>query len=182
MTDLGRVAIPRSLQEQWKRGTLAADWAVRFPNLFDEDDLRLATSQGPRGNHFSEWIAALMLHRATGYLSLVQKYEFANHARKQQVVRRLLDSETLGILRDRSQHGSAQAPDLLMYSPDFADWFFCEVKGPGDRLRAPQLQKFQKLAQVTGRPVRLLRFAWAATAGESPVENGLEAVPELRLG
>ena len=60
-------------------------------------------------------------------------------------------------LRDRNQ-GRAQAPDLLMYAEDLSDWFFCEVKGPGDRLRDEQVRKFELLANMTSKPVRLLEF------------------------
>ncbi len=48
-----------------------------------------------------------------------------------------------------------------MYAPDLTDWFFCEVKGPGDRLRAAQRTKFVAIAKLTGKPVRVLRFKWA---------------------
>ena len=160
IVELDLVEVPRTQQEEWKRGVLAPEWARSFPDLFDEDDLRLATTQGPRGNHFPEWLAAIWLHKKTGYRSLVQKYEFANHARKQEIVSRLLPPEVLRLLRDRTEHGSAQSPDLLMYAPDLSDWFFCEVKGPGDHLRPEQEKKFEKLAQVSGRPVLLLCFAW----------------------
>lgn len=39
---------------------------------------------------------------------------------------------------------------------DFSDWFFCEVKGPRDRLAPEQKHKFEALATVSGKPVRLL--------------------------
>ena len=46
----------------------------------------------------------------------------------------LLPGAVRDALRDRKQ-GRAQAPDLLMYAEDLSDWFFCEAKGPRDRLR-----------------------------------------------
>jgi len=161
ITDIGSVEIQRSQQALWRSGTLAAEWARRFPELFDEDDRRLAEAQGPLGYHFYEWLAAIVLHHATGYRSLVSKYEFAKHRRKQEIVEKLLPANLLPILRDRTEHGRAQPPDLLMYAPDFSDWFFCEVKGPGDRLRPEQLAKFEALAKLGGKPVRLLQLRWA---------------------
>jgi VRR-NUC domain len=92
-----------------------------------------------------------------GYLSLVEKYEFATHPRKQQIVAQLLPSPVRDALRDRNQ-GHAQAPDLLMYAEDLSDWFFCEVKGPRDRLRDEQVRKFGLLADMTSKPVRLIEF------------------------
>ncbi len=161
ITDIGSVEIHRSQRVLWKSGSLAAEWARRFPELFDEEDRRLAGTQGPLGYHFYEWLAAIVLHHATGYLSLVSKYEFAKHRRKQEIIKQLLPADILPILRDRTEHGRAQPPDLLMYAPDFSDWFFCEVKGPGDRLRPEQLTKFEALAKLGGKPVRLLQLKWA---------------------
>jgi hypothetical protein len=158
--DIGTIEILPSQKELWQGGRLAAEWAHRFPDLFDEQDLALAESQGPRGYHFVEWLGAIVLHHTTGYLSLVQKYEFAVHHRKQEIVRQLLPADVLPVLRDRAEYGRAQAPDLLMYAPDLSDWFFCEVKGPRDRLRAEQMAKFEALAQLSGKPVRLLQVKW----------------------
>jgi len=102
-------------------------------------------------------LGAIVLHHTTGYLSLVAKYEFATHPRKQQIVAQLLPGSVRDALRDRSQ-GRAQAPDLLMYAEDLSDWFFCEVKGPRDRLRGEQVRKFGLLAEMTSKPVRLIEF------------------------
>jgi hypothetical protein len=45
-----------------------------------------------------------------------------------------------------------------MYAEDLSDWFFCEVKGPSDRLRDEQVRKFARLAEMTSKPVRLIEF------------------------
>jgi hypothetical protein len=49
-----------------------------------------------------------------------------------------------------------------MYSPDLShpspDWFFCDAKGPNDRLGRKQRAKFEAIARVSGKPVRILRF------------------------
>jgi hypothetical protein len=123
---IGTVNVARSQRARWQSGHLALEWRTRFPDLFDDDDLRIATSQ-PR-SHFYEWLGAIVLHHATGYLSLVEKYEFAAHPRKQEIVAQLLPHPVREALRDRNE-GRAQAPDLLMYAADHSDWFFCEVKG-----------------------------------------------------
>ena len=162
IVEIGTVEIERAQKARWLSGRLAPEWKRIFPDLFDEDDLRLAQGpQGPMGYHFIEWMAAIVLHHTTGYLSLVSKYEFGNHPTKQSVVAQLLTPEIRAALRDRVEHGSAQPPDLLMYAPDLSDWFFCEVKGPGDRLRPQQQKKFRALAKISGKPVRILEFRWA---------------------
>jgi hypothetical protein len=155
ITTIATIRLEGSQRARWQSGQLAQEWRTRFPDLFDDDDLRIAASQP--GVHFYEWLGAIVLHHTTGYLSLVEKYEFAAHARKQQIVDQLLPPSVRDVLRDRSQ-GRAQAPDLLMYAEDLSDWFFCEVKGPRDRLRDEQVRKFGLLADLTARPVRLLEF------------------------
>jgi VRR-NUC domain len=155
ITKIGAIQIERPQAARWKSGHLAPEWRKKFPDLFDDDDLRLATSQP--GVHFYEWLGAIVLHHATGYLSLVEKYEFGTHPRKQDIIAQLLPPPVRDVLRDRSK-GRAQAPDLFMYAGDLSDWFFCEVKGPRDRLRSEQIRKFQLLADMTAKPVRLLEF------------------------
>jgi hypothetical protein len=108
--------------------------------------------------HFYEWLGAIVLHHTTGYCSLVEKYEFSRHARKQQVVAKLLPQPVHDLLRDRERFGRTQAPDLLMYADDLSDWFFCEVLGPRNTLQEAQIRKFDALAVISGRPVRLLEF------------------------
>src|SRR5437867_3464231 len=51
---------------------IAAQWASLYPQLFDQDDVRLTRLQ-PK-NHFSEWFAAIHLFHRDGALSLVEKY------------------------------------------------------------------------------------------------------------
>jgi len=155
ITTIASIQIEPDQRARWLSGDLALEWRQRFPRLFDDDDLRIANSQP--NIHFYEWLGAIVLHHTTGYLSLVEKYEFATHLRKQQIVAQLLPSLVRDALRDRSQ-GRAQAPDLLMYAEDFSDWFFCEVKGPRDRLRDEQVRKFELLADMTSKPVRVLEF------------------------
>ena len=96
------------------RWPLDAGWAQRFPELFDEQDVRTAENQPQY--HFVEWLAAIVLHHATGFLALVEKYAYANHPRKQEIVAKLLPDDVLRVLRDRTEHGSIQGPDLLMYA------------------------------------------------------------------
>jgi hypothetical protein len=105
ITEIGTVEIQRSQQELWRSGRLAPAWAHRFPELFDEDDLRLAQAQGHLGYHFCEWLAAIVLHHATGHLALVSKYEFRNHPRKQEVVQRLLAPGLRAAISDRYEAG-----------------------------------------------------------------------------
>lgn len=158
--DIGTIEVRRSQQVLWRDGRLMREWAQRFPKLFDEQDVRIAEHQPQY--HFVEWLAAIVLHHATGFLALVEKYAYANHPRKQEIVTRLLPADVLPILK-ATEGGPAQAPDLLMYAPDLSDWFFCEVKGPGDHLRPVQLSKFEGLAMVSGKPVHLLHLRWASS-------------------
>jgi len=89
---------------------------------------------------------------------LVSKYEFGNHPRKTAILPLLLQPEAVAFIRRRTARRVTQCPDLLMFAPDFSDWFFCEVKGPGDRVRPDQRCYFRRLASLTARPVYMIRF------------------------
>lgn len=140
----------------WRAGRIAPDWCAALPNVFDDDDLRLARKRWSHGRHYFEWAAARHLHAQNGWYVLVAKYEFRNHKRKRAIVERMLTPAVLEVVRGRTP-GRAQAPDLLVYAPDESDFYFCEVKGPGDTLRDAQLQKFARLAALTRKRVRILR-------------------------
>lgn len=163
IVEIGSFEIDVNQATRWQSGELPKGWAERFPQLFDADDLRLAGTQGPKGYPFSEWLGAIILFHLTGYLSLVSKYEFPRHKRKQAIIGKLLPNQVLALMKDHPDLGGTQCPDLLAYSQDLSDWFFCEVKGPGDRLRERQRLYFDRLAQVSGRPISLLRFKWRPT-------------------
>jgi len=72
---------------------------AQFPDLFDEDDVRLAESQGRYGWHFVEWLAAIPLFHRTGYLSLISKYQFATHRRTHEIAKKVQPGVSLRDLR-----------------------------------------------------------------------------------
>jgi hypothetical protein len=127
-------------------------WAKQYPKIFDKDDIRVTRKQ--QNYHFFEWLAAIIIYNSTGYFSLVEKYEFQNHERKQKILRKLMTNEQITQIY---LHG-AQCPDLLAYSPDHRDWFFCEVKGPRDKLRKEQITYFEKLKKFTGKRTYVIEF------------------------
>lgn len=139
-------------RDRFRSGELADQWAELYPEIFDSDDLRLAKSQP--SYHFLEWLGAVVLYSTTGYLSLIEKYEFGNHSRKVALFRSMLPPDVLHLVTSRS----VQCPDLFVYSPDHKDWFFCEIKGQTDRLGVEQEKFFEQLGLACGRPVALLRF------------------------
>jgi hypothetical protein len=142
-------------RERFREGELMEKWAESYPNLFDADDVRIARSQAHLGYHFWEWLAAIVLYNCTGYLSLVEQYQFRNHRSKQRILRDLLPSEVGQFI---SSSRGTQCPDLLAYMPDYSDWFFCEVKGPRDRTSAAQAEYFRELAEISGKPIAILKF------------------------
>ena len=150
--------VQRSQRDRFTSGELWAQWARDYPSIFDQDDVRLARSQAHLGYHFYEWLAAVLLYHSCGYLSLVEQYQFKNHRRKHELLQRLVLPSVLEFISDRTAHGGVQCPDLLVYKPDLSDWFFCEVKGPGDKLSLQQEEYFGELAQQSGRQIRLVRF------------------------
>lgn len=151
--EIGKFGFTNSQRQRFVAGTLWRDWVKRYPELFDADDVRLAESQAHLGYHFFEWLGAILLYETMGYLSLVEKYEFSGHTRKQAITRRLLSPRLVYLLKNSTGESRAQCPDLLAYTPDMSDWFFCEVKGPGDHISASQADFFEQLGEASGRQV-----------------------------
>jgi hypothetical protein len=140
--------------DSFRKGELRKSWRERYPQLFDEVDEKLARNQSD--SHFFEWLAAVLFYESTGYLSL-QEYILKTHARK----RALFESIVPSILFKDLDFDQGGLPDLFLYSPRKRDWFFCEVKGGADRIRANQIVRFAQIHKMTGqRPllIKLKRF------------------------
>ena len=154
---LARLAFRPSQRALFAAGPLRERWAERYPDLFDARDLEGARNQP--GYHFYEWLAAVSLFESTGWLSLVEKYQFA-HERKRAVLDRLGAQRLVDFFAEQHEaFGRLQAPDLLLYDPDGTDFVFCEVKGPRDRLRPEQARYFAALEAAAGRPVYAVTVA-----------------------
>ena len=135
---------------------LVRAWAKAYPRLFWPHDVQQALAQ-PH-NHYFEWLAAVVLFHLHGYLSL-QKYEFPRASKeKAPVLKKLLGKDTCAWLYQRQASRSVQCPDLLAYSCNGSNVFFCEVKGPRDFVRPKQEAFFDELSRRTGLAVRLLVF------------------------
>ncbi len=137
-------------REKFRAGDLREEWARIYPQLFDEDDIRIARAQPTY--HFYEWLAAVSIFKQTGELSLVEQYQFSSHRRKRLVVARLMTPELVRFI----ETASTQVPDLLVYANDFSDWYFCEVKSPTDKVSPAQEKYFTALERVSGKPVYVL--------------------------
>jgi hypothetical protein len=134
--------------------------------LFDERDRVLATNQ-PK-NHFFEWLAAAIIYESSGWLSLVEKYQFrGEHPSKYAIFAKLVPESVRHLLVESRVFGDRQGPDLFVYAPDRTDWYFCEVKGGSDMLRDSQSTLFATLERLSARPVRLITFT------DRPVEAPL---------
>lgn len=153
---LGPIPYHRALREQFRAGDLREEWLVEYPDLFDDADATTARNQP--WAHFHEWLGAVLLYTSTGYLSLAESYQFPKHERKQQIFRQLAPPEVQDAVLGRYIDEGPQCPDLVVYAPDFGDWFFCEVKGPNDSMRGEQIEFFESLALLTGQPVYVLEL------------------------
>jgi hypothetical protein len=89
-----------SLLMSWKTGRLHDEWFSNYKGLFDTDDLRLASTQHPRGYHFGEWFTAIHYHKK-GYRVLQSKYANPRHTTKHAKALRLLDERQLAWLWNR---------------------------------------------------------------------------------
>jgi hypothetical protein len=140
------------------KGHLIEEWARVYPMLFDDQDLQIALNQRHMGIHYHEWFASVLLYHTTGLLSLVEAYAYKSHPRKQKVLEALVAGEILDFIKSRGVSSVTQCPDLLVYSADYSDWFFCEVKGPRDRLRESQVRFFEELSHISGKEIRIVQF------------------------
>jgi hypothetical protein len=147
------VYFDREQRRLWRSGQLPRTWRREYPAIFDPDDLRLALSQPDYG--FYEALVAVHLFEARGYLSLLPKYECPSAGYKREKLRRICDEHVINFM-ENAEGTQKQPPDLLVYEPDESDWCFCEVKGPGDRLRPEQEAYFDQLRQLTGKPLHVV--------------------------
>lgn len=147
------IYFPGELRERWPV-PLADEWRASYPNIFDDDDLRLAKSQPE--NHFCEWLAAIHLFHRDGVYALVEKYAYENHARKVRLLNELLPPQHQEFLRSFRDRLGVQPPDLLLFRPDRSAYWFAEVKGPGDRLLDRQRESHERIATTLGVDVELI--------------------------
>jgi hypothetical protein len=153
LKDFGTFHYKQDLRDRFRNARLYEEWSVQYPHLFDEIVISHARGQAKDGYHFHEWLAAILIHKSTGYSSLFSYFE-PKSQREQAILKQVLPEPVLTIVLDRSHH--CQPPDIFFYAPDRSDWFFCEVKGPGDRLRKVQHDYYEKISAVTARPIYLL--------------------------
>ena len=147
-------------REEFRARRKVLQWACEYPLLFDSEDIRIARTQAQMGYHFFEWYVAIRLYEEIGYLSLVEKYAYKAHARKRATFQSLVPASVFEFVTERKKHGyGQQAPDLLVYTPDRSDWFFCEVKGLRDKLSKEQTRFFHALEERSGKPVRYVHVS-----------------------
>lgn len=146
----------KALRRLWPT-PLASQWRKQYPNIFDDDDLRITRRGRQRKLHFCEWFAAIHLFHRDGAQSLVQKYVYERaHPTKYAKFLRLLGSERLDVLDAICERLHVQPPDLFVYQPDAPRFGFAEVKGPGDKLSGGQIQSHRQIAHEMRLPVEII--------------------------
>ena len=112
------------------------------------------------GYGFVESLTIIFLYNATGYIPILGNYGLQTQPHKNAIVKELVSNETWGLV---TYKGGSQPmpPDVFVYAPDKSDFFFCEVKGPSDRLRAPQVKYFQQIQETSGKLVYTVKYRFA---------------------
>jgi hypothetical protein len=149
-----------AIRDSWP--TIAEQWSAQYPELFDEDDLRLTLTQ-PR-NHFCEWFAAIFIFQRDGALSLVEQYVYGTHAKKIAQLEQLLDRLQRDILTAICARHHVQPPDLLVYMRGTKRFWFTEAKGPGDQISTRQRASHEAITRELGVPVEIVRVRWQRCA------------------
>lgn len=139
-------------------GRLMEEWSCLYPFLFEDHDKKTASNQRHLGVHYYEWFAAILLFHTRGLFSLIEAYAYKSHERKRKILESFIPSDALDFIASTGLSSLPQCPDLLLYKPDGSEWFFCEVKGPRDKLRQNQIVLFQELERVTGKNIFLINF------------------------
>lgn len=163
----------RALRSQWPT-PIADQWFASHPDLFDEEDRRLALAQPTY--HFNEWLAAVHVFARDGVLSLVEKYGYGNHPRKADRLRELLSVEDCQFIYQFKEHHGVQPPDLLVYGRRPPVLWFAEVKGPGDVVSDAQRSSWDHLTRRFNTHLELISVVMLEGAGEQRV------APDERAG
>ena len=122
--------------------------------VFWDIPLELSVWRNQPRDHRYEYITAIRLFDAFKYSSLVEKYGGHGqkfHRIKRDMVEKVAGREVLDVLRNTGCN-NVQCPDLFVFTEDFSDWCFVEVKGPTDKLRPAQKEAFDCLTKRTGKP------------------------------
>lgn len=149
---------PKHLRKQFQHDPSGQieTWQRDYPFLFDVRDASLANDYNGRAlsPHFLEWFAAITLYEKLGYYSLNRSYETVGHAAKQGLLRKLVSEEAFRfITKPHPVYGAGLCPELLLYRPDFSDWFFCTVKGAKGGPTPEQARFWRELLTITGRKI-----------------------------
>jgi hypothetical protein len=140
------------LRAEWPN-PLAVLWHAEYPGVFDDDDLRLTSTQPDR--HFGEWFIAVHVFRTLGAVSLIEKYLFANHHRKEERLRKIMSPSQVETLR--SICVKVQPPDLLIHLPTENRFWFAEVKRPGEKVLPNQRESHKLITSQLGAHVEIYR-------------------------
>jgi hypothetical protein len=142
--------------QSFRNRVLSRQLQAEYPFLFEKIDLRLALNQ-PK-NHFFEWLGAIEIYKRLEYLTLNQKYQFHRHRSKHEIFKEIVPIEVYDLLSDPLRIDRRQGPDIFAYSQTYSDWFFCEVKGPGDGFRVLQKEFFSDIEEVSGKEIQIIYF------------------------
>lgn len=151
----GQLDCPRSLRALWP-DPLAGQWMEKYPQLFDADDFRCTRKQHHK--HFWEWNGAIHIYKRDGAYSLVEKYDCLNHPVKIERLFGVLSESQVAFVRSIYYDYHTQVPDLFCYSAETGRFWFVEVKGPTDSLRANQVEGHRAIERELGVPVEILEF------------------------
>lgn len=129
-----------NLRKEWLAGKLPKKWKKEYPELFDEDDLRIALTQPQY--HLYEWLVAIHFYKR-GFKVLVEQYIYKTHRRKLRILSEIIGEKGLLFLIKASRDLKSQPPDLFVYKGH--RFFFVEVKAPKDKLQKTQEKLFKNI-------------------------------------
>ena len=166
MKKLFQICTLQTTHQRFREGELIEEWYGKYPNLFFPECYNLAKSQGrSKGNHFYEWLSAIIIYNSLGYNVLVEKYYMRNkHPIKYELFKQRCPHDLFEyIMIPRTP--ATQPPDLFCYRNDTHGWFLCEIKGGNDTLKETQKKFFGEIEKLTGREIYLIEIDKKKTFG-----------------
>jgi len=164
---LGHFVITELQKELHKNGVSWKKWIIDYPMIFDEKDQQYLRSQSQYGYLLFGSLTAIFIYNSTGYIPVFGSYFNKGHVRKRKIVKSIVSPATWDLLENMKEW-ECQPPDVFAYAPDESDYFFCEAKGPGDKIRPKQEKYFRELERVSGKPVYTVTYKLAPFGKKQP--------------
>ena len=155
--------ISAATEQEFIEGDLAESLRSAYPELFDDDDLKLVQPNSQPRMLMKNWMAAIDLFQREGWMSLQDPYFKPSHSAKHTRMRELVPAAVADLLtRHASPKAGGEPPNLLAFREGdrgTTEWRFAHVvKNGTSELDPKKLELFQSLFELTGQRIWMIQF------------------------